>query len=88
MIKTTVSIESPATLAAHPIGHLPPSAKLVYKVLETSGKLTQKEIVKKTYLPSRTVRYALDRLRSENMIRESLCFRDARQSIYQLQNYG
>ncbi len=68
--------------------HLPPSAKLVYKVLETSGLLTQKEIIKRTYLPPRTVRYALSRLRSEHVITERFCFKDARQSLYGLDTAG
>lgn len=53
-------------------------------MLETSGLLTQKEIIHRTYLPPRTVRYALNRLRNENVISERFCFRDARQSLYGL----
>ena len=63
---------------------MPPSAKLVYKVLESSGLLTQKDIIKKTYLPPRTVRYALNRLRDENVLVERFYFKDARQSLYGL----
>ena len=63
---------------------MPPSAKLVYKVLETSGLITQKEIIEKTYLPPRTVRYALNRLRDEKILQERFYFRDARQSLYGL----
>lgn len=70
------------------IGHLPPSAKLVWKVLETGGLLTQKEIIVKTYLPPRTVRYAINRLRNENVIEERFYFKDARQSQYGLRNPG
>lgn len=66
---------------------MPPSAKLVYKVLETSGLITQKDIIKKTYLPPRTVRYALNRLRDENILQVRFYFRDARQSLYGL-NFG
>ncbi len=68
------------------IDRLPPSAKLVYKVLETGSNLTQKDIVRATYLPPRTVRYALDRLLTENVIHQSFCFRDARQSLYGITN--
>jgi DNA-binding MarR family transcriptional regulator len=57
-------------------------------VLESSGLLTQKEIIHRTYLPPRTVRYALNRLRSEKVITERFCFRDARQSLYGLQTAG
>ena len=66
------------------IEHLPPSAKLVYKVLESNGQLTQKEIIKRSYLSPRTVRYALDRLRGEKVITERFYFRDARQCLYGL----
>lgn len=57
-------------------------------MLETSGLLTQKEIIDKTYLPPRTVRYALNRLRTEKVITERFCFKDARQSLYGLQAAG
>ena len=66
------------------IGHLPPSVKLVYKVLETSGQLTQKELIRETLLPSRTVRYALTRLKDEKVLVERHYFTDARQSLYGL----
>lgn len=64
------------------IGHLPPSVKLVYKVLETRGQLTQKDLVSETSLPSRTVRYALNRLKDENVLVERHYLIDARQSLY------
>jgi transcription initiation factor IIE alpha subunit len=64
--------------------HLPPSAKLVYKVLETDGALTQKDLIQKTTLPSRTVRYAIGRLREADIISERFHFLDARQSLYGL----
>jgi transcription initiation factor IIE alpha subunit len=63
---------------------LPPSAKLIIKVLESGSLLTQKEIINKTYLQARTVRYALSRLRNENILQERFCFQDARQSLYGL----
>jgi transcription initiation factor IIE alpha subunit len=63
---------------------LPPSAKLVFKVLEYGGLLTQKEIASETYLPPRTVRYALNRLRKEQLLEERFYFKDARQSLYGL----
>jgi DNA-binding MarR family transcriptional regulator len=63
---------------------LPPSAKLVYKVLEYDGPLTQKRIVEETMLSARTVRYALERLEDRNVVDEDIYFADARQSLYQL----
>jgi DNA-binding MarR family transcriptional regulator len=53
-------------------------------LLESESLLTQKEIVTKTYLPARTVRYALNRLKEENLLLERFSFRDARQSLYSL----
>ncbi len=66
------------------IEHLPPSAKLVFKVLESGSLLTQKDIAAQTYLPVRTVRYALSRLREEDILQERFYFQDARQSLYGL----
>jgi DNA-binding MarR family transcriptional regulator len=66
------------------VDRLPPSAKLIIKVLESGSFLTQKEIINKTYLPSRTVRYALTRLKEENLLVRKFCFPDARQSLYGL----
>ena len=63
---------------------LPPSAKLVYKVLEYNGQLTQKGIVEESLLSARTVRYALDRLRDEDIVRERLYIQDARKRLYHL----
>jgi hypothetical protein len=57
-------------------------------VLETGDLLTQKEIISKTYLPPRTVRFALGRLRNEKVITERFCFKDARQCLYGLQAAG
>jgi transcription initiation factor IIE alpha subunit len=70
------------------IGHLPPSAKLVYKVLENGGQLTQKDLIRETSLPSRTVRYAINRLKDEQFLIERHYFIDARQSLYGLNRPG
>ncbi|MCL7474746.1 MAG: helix-turn-helix domain-containing protein [Methanosarcinales archaeon] len=51
-------------------------------MLEYSGLLTQKEIVRESYLPPRTVRYALSRLKDEGFLEERFYFKDARQSLY------
>jgi len=56
----------------------------VYKVLESGGQLTQKDLIRETSLPSRTVRYALNRLKEEKFLIERLYFVDARQSLYGL----
>lgn len=66
------------------VEYLPPSAKQVFNVLASYGPLTQKDLIAKTELPPRTVRYALSRLKDESVIKECFCFADARQSLYGL----
>ena len=56
----------------------------MYKVLEHGGQLTQKDLIRETSLPSRTVRYALNRLKEEEILVERYYFSDARQSLYGL----
>ncbi|GAA0659624.1 MULTISPECIES: MarR family transcriptional regulator [Salarchaeum] len=63
---------------------LPPSAKLVAKVLEYEDTLTQSEIADETLLPARTVRYALTRLEDEGLVDSRFSFTDARKRLYSL----
>ena len=56
----------------------------MYKVLENGSQLTQKDLIRETSLPSRTVRYALNRLKEEQFLIERHYFIDARQSLYGL----
>ena len=70
------------------IADLPPSAKLVYKVLEYNGPLTQKGIVQESMLSARTVRYALERLDEIGVIDEDVYFADARQNLYEISEAG
>ena len=63
---------------------LPPSAKLVYKVLEYNDSLTQSAIAEETLLPSRTVRYALTRLEEAGIVDSRFSFADARKRIYSI----
>ena len=63
---------------------LPPSAKLVYKVLEYNGAMTQKGIVEESMLSARTVRYALERLEEIDIVDEDVYFADARQNLYEI----
>ena len=67
---------------------LPPSAKLVYKVLEYNGAMTQKSIVEESMLSARTVRYALERLEDIEIVSEDVYFADARQNLYELTDTG
>ncbi|MBS7644045.1 NAD(+)/NADH kinase [Candidatus Bathyarchaeota archaeon] len=63
---------------------VPPSAKLILKILQYEGSLTQKEIIEKTDLPPRTVRFALNLLMEKDIILKKVLLRDARQSTYVL----
>jgi DNA-binding MarR family transcriptional regulator len=63
---------------------LPPSAKLVAKVLEYNETLTQSQIAEETLLPARTVRYALNRLEEQDVVESRFSFSDARKRLYSL----
>jgi DNA-binding MarR family transcriptional regulator len=63
---------------------LPPSAKLVLKVLQYNDALTQNQIAEETLLPPRTVRYALTRLEEIDAVDSRFSFADARKRLYSL----
>lgn len=65
---------------------LPPSAKLVAKVLETDSPLSQGQLAEESLLPDRTVRYALNRLEDVELIGSRYSFRDARKQVYFLKH--
>lgn len=48
--------------------------------------MTHKDLVQKTHLAPRTVRYALKKLKERQLIIEKFNFRDARQIIYQFRS--
>ena len=62
---------------------LPPSSRTVLEILDSGGAMTHKDLVKKSRLAPRTVRYALKKLKERHLIIEKFNFRDARQIIYQ-----
>jgi DNA-binding MarR family transcriptional regulator len=62
----------------------PPSVKLVFKTLESNGTMTLSDIEKETYLPYRTVRYAVKRLKEGGFVARIFHIEDARQSLYRL----
>jgi DNA-binding MarR family transcriptional regulator len=64
---------------------LPPSAKLVLKVLQYNDTLTQNQIAEETLLPPRTVRYALTRLEEIDAVDSRFSFTDARKRLYSLE---
>ena len=66
------------------VSDLPPSAKLVAKVLDYNGTLTQSQLADETLLPPRTVRYALNRLEDVGVVDSRFSFSDARKRIYTL----
>ncbi|MFB6362332.1 MAG: MarR family transcriptional regulator [Halobacteriales archaeon] len=66
------------------IRELPPSAKLVIKVLEYHDTLTQSELAEETLLPPRTVRSAVSRLEGAGLIESRFAFTDARKRLYSL----
>jgi predicted ArsR family transcriptional regulator len=75
----TLKIETEA------VRELPPSAKLVYLVLQEAGPLTQADIVDYTGLPERTARDALDVLLNAGVVdKRPFGGGDARQSTYTL----
>ncbi|WP_276302220.1 hypothetical protein [Halorussus lipolyticus] len=63
---------------------LPPSAKLVYKVLESEdAPLTQGQIRDQALLPARTTRDALTKLEDEDLVEEQMYVPDARKRLYE-----
>ncbi len=80
----TVIAEESATDRWSDVRDLPPSAKLVAKVLDYNDTLTQSELAEETLLPSRTVRYALSRLEDEGVVDARFSFTDARKRLYTL----
>ncbi|MGZ0747722.1 MULTISPECIES: helix-turn-helix domain-containing protein [unclassified Haloparvum] len=65
---------------------LPPSAKLVAKVLESDAPLSQGQLAEESLLPDRTVRYALNRLEESDLVDSRYSFKDARKQVYFLTN--
>ena len=61
---------------------LPASSKLIYKILQHEGSMTQKEIISNSLLPDRTVRYALNILLKKRLITNQPHFSDTRQTVY------
>jgi DNA-binding MarR family transcriptional regulator len=63
---------------------LPPSAKLVAKVLEMDAPLSQAQVAEESLLPDRTVRYALTRLEERGLVHAQYSLQDARKQVYTL----
>ena len=67
---------------------LPRSSKKVMRILDSGCGMTQKDLVKKTSLHPRTVRYALKKLKEQQLLIEKLKMDDLRQIIYQIRLTG
>jgi len=63
---------------------LPPSAKLVLKVLIEKKVVRFKELQEQTKLPTRNLRYALKILREKGLIKTLPCLDDARERMYSI----
>jgi len=63
---------------------LPPSAKLVARILAEEGELAKGELAERSLLPTRTVRYALSRLEAADLVTARPSLRDARKQLYVL----
>jgi DNA-binding MarR family transcriptional regulator len=76
------SYEEAAEILEEPI---PPSGKLVYKVLEYQDEpLSQSEIGDESRLSERTVRHALSELEGYDLVQEFDDLQDGRRNLYLL----
>jgi len=66
------------------VRELPPSSKLVAKVLDDHETLTQRELADETLLSARTVRGAVTRLEDAGVVESRVSFTDARKQLYWL----
>jgi NAD+ kinase len=85
---TAVSALAKKVKLAEELLHMPPSSKLLLKILEYEGVMTQKELATKTLLPDRTVRLALSHLLEKGYVKRKISMRDARQKIYEIAKLG
>ena len=63
---------------------LPPSAKLVAKVLQVEGTMSLEEVAEESLRPDRTARYALNRLTDADVVLVRHDPYDARRRLYAL----
>ncbi|MFX0201233.1 MAG: winged helix-turn-helix domain-containing protein [Candidatus Hodarchaeota archaeon] len=67
---------------------LPPSAQEIYQILIDEGPMTTKEVLNRVNYASRTVRYALKKLISLELVRKVPYLLDMRQSKYLVNKRG
>ncbi len=63
---------------------LSPSSKFILYLLKHKGSLKQSEILKRTFLPKRTIAYSLKKLQEDNFIRKVTDITDKRIRIYEI----
>ena len=63
---------------------LSPSSKFILYILKQKGPLNQKDILKKTLLPKRTVAYSLKKLQTNNFVKKSKDDKDKRISFFEV----
>lgn len=68
MAQTQRVLRNPSDEVRDRLRDLPPSAKLVVWVLDDQGPLTAEQVTEESLLPSRTVRYALNRLQDVELV--------------------
>ena len=61
---------------------IPPSAKLLLRVLREKKILRFEELMEETMLSKRTLLYAIKALRELGMIETQICMNDARKRFY------
>jgi len=81
---TAVSALANKVKLAEELLSMPPSSKLLLKILEYEGSMTQKELASKTLLPDRTVRLAMKHLMDKGYVKRKVSMQDARQKIYEI----
>ena len=74
-------MEEAARLVPFPQG-LPASARQVFEVLARDGPLTHRGLVHATGMPSRTIRYAVGRLKEAGVIGARCSLMDCRQCFF------
>lgn len=63
---------------------LPPSAKLILRMLEYEGPMNYEKLLERTALPERTLRYGLNRLVESGLVKKYNDPSDARRKLYAL----
>ena len=81
---TAISALANKVKLAEELLSMPPSSKLLLKILEYEGSMTQKELASKTLLPDRTVRLAMKHLMDKGYVKRKVSMQDARQKIYEI----